>query len=90
MERPVPEARREMQAHLAVAQVGDGFDQRVALIEYESLNLQGADGRGSSPHRTEPIFVKAGTRFQESFPGRPRGFVSNRETRLSLLKSLGV
>ena len=34
--------------------------QRVALIEYESLNLQGADGRGSSPHRTEPIFVKAG------------------------------
>src|SRR5687767_3319954 len=35
-------------------------DQRVALIEYESLNLQGADGRGSSPHRTEPIFVKAG------------------------------
>ena len=35
-------------------------DQRVALIEYESLNLQGADGRGSTPHRTEPIFVKAG------------------------------
>ena len=34
--------------------------QRVALIEYESLNLQGADGRGASPHRTEPIFVKAG------------------------------
>src|SRR5688572_22427864 len=34
--------------------------QRVALIEYESLNLQGADGRGASPHRTDPIFVKAG------------------------------
>jgi hypothetical protein len=35
-------------------------DQRVALIEYESLNLQGADGRGSTPHKTEPIFVRAG------------------------------
>ena len=34
--------------------------QRVALIEYESLNLQGADGRGASPHRTDPIFIKAG------------------------------
>ncbi len=34
--------------------------QRVALLEYESLNLQGADGRGASPHKTEPIFIKAG------------------------------
>ncbi len=34
--------------------------QRVALVEYELLNLAGADGRGQTPHRTEPIFVKAG------------------------------
>jgi hypothetical protein len=34
--------------------------QRVALVEYELLNIAGADGRGQTPHRTEPIFVKAG------------------------------
>ena len=34
--------------------------QRVALVEYELLNVAGADGRGQTPHRTEPIFVKAG------------------------------
>ena len=34
--------------------------QRVALVEYELLNLAGADGRGQTPHRTEPIFIKAG------------------------------
>jgi hypothetical protein len=36
--------------------------QRVALVEYELLNIAGADGRGQTPHRTEPIFVKAGQR----------------------------
>ncbi|HET9703137.1 MAG TPA: DUF1592 domain-containing protein, partial [Vicinamibacterales bacterium] len=34
--------------------------QRVALVEYELLNIAGADGRGQTPHRTEPIFIKAG------------------------------
>jgi mono/diheme cytochrome c family protein len=34
--------------------------QRVALVEYELLNVAGADGRGQTPHRTEPIFIKAG------------------------------
>jgi hypothetical protein len=34
--------------------------RRVALVEYELLNLAGADGRGQTPHRTEPILVKAG------------------------------
>ena len=34
--------------------------RRVAVVEYELLNLAGADGRGQTPHRTEPILVKAG------------------------------
>ncbi len=34
--------------------------RRVAQVEYELLNLAGADGRGQTPHRTEPILVKAG------------------------------
>jgi hypothetical protein len=34
--------------------------QRAALVEYELLNVAGADGRGQTPHRTEPIFIKAG------------------------------
>jgi hypothetical protein len=34
--------------------------RRVALVEYELLNIAGADGRGQTPHRTEPILVKAG------------------------------
>jgi hypothetical protein len=34
--------------------------QRVALIEYELINITGADGRGQTPLRTEPILVKAG------------------------------
>jgi hypothetical protein len=34
--------------------------RRVALVEYELLNVAGADGRGQTPHRTEPILVKAG------------------------------
>jgi mono/diheme cytochrome c family protein len=36
--------------------------QRVALVEYELLNIAGADGRGQTPHRTEAIFIKAGQR----------------------------
>jgi hypothetical protein len=34
--------------------------QRAALVEYELLNVAGADGRGQTPHRTDPIFIKAG------------------------------
>lgn len=34
--------------------------QRVALIEYELINIAGADGRGQTPLRTLPILVKAG------------------------------
>jgi len=34
--------------------------RRVALVEYELLNIAGADGRGQTPHRTEPILIKAG------------------------------
>ena len=34
--------------------------QRVALVEYELINIAGADGRGQTPLRTEPILVKAG------------------------------
>jgi hypothetical protein len=33
---------------------------RVALIKYENGPAGGADGRGATPMRTEPIFVKAG------------------------------
>ncbi|HYB96714.1 MAG TPA: DUF1592 domain-containing protein [Vicinamibacterales bacterium] len=36
--------------------------QRVALVAYELLNIAGADGRGQTPLRTEPILVKAGQR----------------------------
>ena len=34
--------------------------ERVALVEYELINIAGADGRGQTPLRTEPILVKAG------------------------------
>ena len=34
--------------------------QRVALVQYELINIAGADGRGQTPLRTEPIIVKAG------------------------------
>jgi hypothetical protein len=34
--------------------------QRVALVAYELINIAGADGRGQTPLRTEPILVKAG------------------------------
>ncbi|MFA5911817.1 MAG: DUF1592 domain-containing protein [Vicinamibacterales bacterium] len=34
--------------------------QRVALVEYELINIAGADGRGQTPLRTEPILVRAG------------------------------
>ncbi|MEO7158478.1 MAG: DUF1587 domain-containing protein, partial [Vicinamibacterales bacterium] len=34
--------------------------QRVALVQYELINVAGADGRGQTPLRTEPILVKAG------------------------------
>ncbi|MDO8677353.1 MAG: DUF1592 domain-containing protein [Acidobacteriota bacterium] len=34
--------------------------QRVALLEYEQLSIAGADGRGRSPLRTEPILIRAG------------------------------
>ncbi|MEO7132680.1 MAG: DUF1587 domain-containing protein, partial [Vicinamibacterales bacterium] len=34
--------------------------ERVALVAYELINLAGADGRGQTPLRTEPILVKAG------------------------------
>jgi hypothetical protein len=34
--------------------------ERVTLIEYETGPAGGADGRGATPMRTEPIFVKAG------------------------------
>jgi hypothetical protein len=34
--------------------------QRVALVEYELINLAGADGRGQTPLRTEPILIRAG------------------------------
>ncbi|HYE86044.1 MAG TPA: DUF1592 domain-containing protein [Vicinamibacterales bacterium] len=36
--------------------------QRVALVPYELINIAGADGRGQTPLRTEPILVKAGQR----------------------------
>ena len=34
--------------------------QRVALLEYEQLSVAGADGRGRSPLKTEPILIRAG------------------------------
>jgi hypothetical protein len=34
--------------------------ERVALVSYELINIAGADGRGQTPLRTEPIIVKAG------------------------------
>jgi mono/diheme cytochrome c family protein len=34
--------------------------ERVALVAYELINIAGADGRGQTPLRTEPILVKAG------------------------------
>ena len=34
--------------------------ERVALVQYELINIAGADGRGQTPLRTEPILVKAG------------------------------
>ncbi len=34
--------------------------QRVALLAYELVSSRGADGRGQTPLRTEPILVKAG------------------------------
>ncbi len=36
--------------------------ERVALVAYELINIAGADGRGQTPLRTEPILVKAGQR----------------------------
>lgn len=36
--------------------------QRVALVSYELINIAGADGRGQTPLRTEPVLVKAGQR----------------------------
>ncbi len=33
---------------------------RVALVEYELINIAGADGRGQTPLRTEPFLVRAG------------------------------
>ena len=34
--------------------------QRLALVEYELINIAGADGRGQTPLRTEPFLVRAG------------------------------
>ena len=34
--------------------------QRLALVEYELVNIAGADGRGQTPLRTEPFLVRAG------------------------------
>jgi hypothetical protein len=34
--------------------------ERVALVQYELINIAGADGRGQTPLRTEPVLVKAG------------------------------
>ena len=34
--------------------------QRVALVEYELINIAGADGRGQTPLYTEPMLIKAG------------------------------
>jgi len=36
--------------------------ERVALLEYEQGPAAGADGRGGTPIKTEPIFVRAGQR----------------------------
>ena len=36
--------------------------QRLALVEYELINIAGADGRGQTPLRTEPFLVRAGQR----------------------------
>ncbi|HEX6163899.1 MAG TPA: DUF1592 domain-containing protein [Vicinamibacterales bacterium] len=36
--------------------------ERVALVAYELINIAGADGRGQTPLRTEPVLVKAGQR----------------------------
>ena len=34
--------------------------QRLALVEYELINIAGADGRGQTPLRTEPFLIRAG------------------------------
>ena len=34
--------------------------QRLARVEYELVNIAGADGRGQTPLRTEPFLVRAG------------------------------
>jgi len=34
--------------------------QRLVLVEYELINLAGADGRGQTPLRTEPFLIRAG------------------------------
>jgi len=36
--------------------------ERLALVEYELINIAGADGRGQTPLRTEPFLVRAGQR----------------------------
>lgn len=35
-------------------------DERVALLRYELGSIEGADGRGQAPMRTERVFVRAG------------------------------
>jgi cytochrome c551/c552 len=48
--------------------------ERVALIEYETGPAGGADGRGATPMRTEPVFVKAGQhRVAAAFVRRSEG-----------------
>jgi hypothetical protein len=49
-------------------------DERVALLNYELGSIEGADGRGQAPMRTERIFVRAGQhRVAAAFVRRTEG-----------------